>query len=121
MNYLFEKKAIPEADVRALVLASNPHSPFEYLCEIEGRLSKSKIKGKVLFDMLLANGSKRNRFFVAEFDGSHILMRTLTNADKNYEIFSKSSAAVFQKNSKDLDGALLTSAMRYALSKGSPF
>ena len=121
MNYLLEKKNIPKADVRALVLAANPHSPFEHLFEIESQLSKSKIKGKILFDMLLSNGSRKNRFFIVDFDGEHILMRTLMNADQNYEIFSKNSAAIFLKNCNSIDDTLLTKAMKYALNTGTPF
>ncbi|MDM9599235.1 type II toxin-antitoxin system RnlB family antitoxin [Pseudomonas shirazica] len=121
MNYLLEKKSIPKADVCAQVLAANPHSPFEHLFEIEKQLSKSKIKGKILFDMLLSNGSRKNRFFIADFDGEHILMRTLMNVDQNYDVFSKSSAAIFLKNCSVIDDTLLTTAMKYALNKGTPF
>lgn len=120
INYLLENIKISGSNVQALVLASNPHSPFESLPEIERSLSQSKIKGKILFDMLLANGSKRNRFFIVDFDGVHIQLQTLTSADNDYEAFSRRSAKVLSKNLGKLNDSLLSGAMRYALMKGTP-
>ncbi|RPV49023.1 hypothetical protein IPC790_07445 [Pseudomonas aeruginosa] len=120
INYLLENVKIPSSNVQALVLASNPHSPFESLPEIERSLSQNKVKGKVLFDMLLANGSKQNRFFIVDFDGAHILLQTLSSADSHYEVFSRKSAAVLSRNFEKLNNVLLSGAMKYALMKGLP-
>lgn len=120
INYLFEKINISNLNVQALVLASTPNSPFENITEIEKRLSQSKIKGKILFDMLLANGSKKNRFFIVDFDGVHIQLQTLVNADSEYEVFSKKSAIVLSRNFERLNNSLLSGAMKHALMKGTP-
>lgn len=46
INYLLENIKISSSNVQALVLASNPHSPFESIPEIERSLSQSKIREK---------------------------------------------------------------------------
>lgn len=120
-NYLCTLTNTPSPDLRAVIFATSPQSPFDEIQNIEKQLCKSKIKGKILFDMLLANGSKINRFFIAEFDGNHISLQSLKNADDKYSSFSKVCAATLSQHTEQLDDSLLTSAMKYALKIGTPF
>ncbi|WP_413694518.1 type II toxin-antitoxin system RnlB family antitoxin [Pseudomonas sp. RG1] len=120
-NYLCTFAETPTPDVRAVVFAICPQNPFDELKKIERTLCKSKIKGKILFDMLLANGSRTNRFFIADFDGQHIALKTLKNADDNYSSFSEYCTLTLSKNTNHLDDSLLSNAMKYALRIGTPF
>lgn len=54
--------------LQAAVFATCAVSPMESLGDVERELSEKHVSGKVLFDLLLANGSKANRYFVADFD-----------------------------------------------------
>lgn len=109
------------SDLQAAVFATGAESPMEVLVDVERELSKQKIVGSVLFDLLLSNGNKANRYFVAEFDGKHFHRDGFTSVSQQYESLSNLSALFLQKHVSEVDPSLLTRAMRFALKKGIPF
>jgi hypothetical protein len=54
----------------AVVLAKSYANPFDSIPLIEGYLGRQKVRGPVRFDLLLANGTTYNRFFIGKFDGA---------------------------------------------------
>jgi hypothetical protein len=111
----------PSNDFSAAVLAAGISSPMECLSKVEKDLKRRKVKGKVFFDLLLAHGSKSNRYFIGDFDGEHFLSPRFQNADNLYKDFSILSARILKEKADQVDISLLSQAMRYALKQGVPF
>ncbi|MGM0985388.1 MAG: type II toxin-antitoxin system RnlB family antitoxin [Pseudomonadota bacterium] len=105
----------------AVIVAADFHHPLEYKKEIEKELRSKKIQGNVIIDMLLANGSKKNRFFSIKFDGKHFC----SNHEKLKEpketiIYSQYSARILKEKYNEVNTNLLTTAMKFAVKKGLP-
>lgn len=118
-NFLISKS--PSLDFSAAVIAAGITSPMECLSKIEKDLKRRKVKGKVFFDLLLAHGSKSNRYFIGDFDGEHFATPKFQNADNFYNDFSLLSAKILKEKADQVDSSLLSKAMRYALKQGVPF
>lgn len=111
----------PAPSVPAAVFATGVVNPFELLEDIEKELAAAGIQGCVLFDLLLANGHKTNRYFVAQFDGKEFGEDGFKAVAVNYDDFARVSAQILQEHSATLDLALLSPAMRFAVERGIPF
>lgn len=117
-NFLISTQ--PSSDFSAAVIAAGICSPMECIAKVEKDLKRRKIKGKVFFDLLLAHGSKSNRYFVGEFDGEHFSSTRFQSADNLYQIFSILSAKILKDKENQIDSSLLSQAMRYAIKHGLP-
>ncbi|MDR5855780.1 type II toxin-antitoxin system RnlB family antitoxin [Caballeronia sp. LZ062] len=103
----------------AVVLSIGFENPMRALARVENDLRRRKVRGTVLFDLLLANGTKYNRFFVGEFDGDHFSSEFRSGEGRHAE-FAAYSAGVYQQEVEAVDASLLTPAMRFALKRGTP-
>lgn len=121
MNKRFLLETKPTAGLQAAVFATCAVSPLEALEDVERELSRKKICGKVLFDLLLSNGNKANRYFVAEFDGLRFCRSGFNSEMHRYDSLSPVSAQVLKGHFSEVDPSLLSSAMQFALRKGIPF
>jgi hypothetical protein len=121
MNKRFILETRPTAGLQAAVFATCAVSPFEALEEVERALTDRNVCGKVLFDLLLSNGNKANRYFVAEFDGLRFTHDGFNSEMHKYEALSPISAQVLKGHFFEVDPSLLSSAMQFALRKGIPF
>lgn len=110
----------PLRDFSAAVIAAGVESPMDCIAKVEKDLKQRKVKGKVLFDLLLAHGSKSNRYFVGEFDGNHFSSPKFQNADELYLDFSAVSAEILKNKSDQVDSSLLSRAMQFAIKQGIP-
>lgn len=108
-------------DFSAAVIAAGVTSPMECLAKVEKDLKRRRVKGRVFFDLLLAHGSKSNRYFIGDFDGEHFSTPKFQNADNLYNTFSLLSAEILKEKADQVDSSLLSKAMRYALKQGVPF
>jgi hypothetical protein len=120
MNKRFLLATKPFSGLEAAVFATSAVNPLELLDEVELELSKQRVAGKVVFDLLLANGHKVNRYFVADFDGAHFKGEDFTPAQSEYAALSQVSAAFLKSHLEEVSTSLLTPAMRYALKVGMP-
>lgn len=120
MKSTFLISSHPLTDYSAAVIAAGVMSPMECIAKVERDLKRRKIKGKVMFDLLLAHGSKSNRYFVGEFDGEHFSSSIFKNADNLYRDFSIVSARILKEKSNQVDSSLLSNAMRFAIKQGVP-
>lgn len=121
MNKRFILSTEPTAELQAAVFATCAVSPMEALEDVERELSEKNVSGKVLFDLLLANGNKANRYFVAAFDGHKFDHGHFHSAMHRYESLSPVSAEVLKGHYAEVDPSLLTAAMKFALRRGIPF
>lgn len=93
---------------------------METLADVERDLKKMKVCGRVVFDLLLANGNKINRYFVGNFDGKHFTAQQFESAKADYSVYSKLSAVLLKEYASEVDPSLLSKAMRYAIRAGIP-
>lgn len=120
MNKRFILSTEPTHGLQAAVFATCSVSPMEALEDVERELSEKNVSGKVLFDLLLSNGNKANRYFVADFDGEKFDHAHFDSALHRYEALSTVSAKVLKGHYSEVDPSLLTPAMKFALRKGIP-
>lgn len=120
MKSIFLISTCPSSDFSAAVIAAGIRSPMECISKVEKDLKRRKVKGRVFFDLLLAHGSKSNRYFIGEFDGEHFSTPKFQNADNLYSDFSILSARILREKADQVDSSLLSQAMRYAIKQGVP-
>lgn len=120
MKSTFIISVSPLSDFSAAVIAAGVESPMDCIAKVEKDLKHRKIKGKVLFDLLLSHGSKSNRYFVGEFDGNHFSSPRFQNVDEFYHEFSIVSAEILKKKADQVDSTLLSRAMQFAVKQGIP-
>lgn len=120
MNKRFLLATNPSDGLEAAVFATGVLSPMDALEDVERELSSKNIAGQVLFDLLLSNGNKANRYFVIKFDGQKFDHKGFNSAMQRYEAFSPLSAKVLKGHFSEIDPSLLSNAMRFALKRGIP-
>jgi len=101
----------------AVVIATGTARPDEELDAVAADLRKRGACGRVVFDLLTANGTRTRRFFAKHFDGTKFLGGRFERVDED-ETLHQASAQFFSKHLKEVDLTLLTPAMRYAVSQG---
>jgi hypothetical protein len=119
MNIPFMVTTPRSDEFGAAVFAMGVHAPIEFLDDIENDLRTRKIKGKILFDLLPANGVS-DRFFVVFFDGQHFMpLQFKSYVVKDAE--TKAFAAEFYKeNAARADFKLLSKATSFMIRRGVP-
>jgi len=120
MNRTFLVSVSPAASVGAAVFATGAVSPLEALDAVEYDLREKNVRGRVLFDMLLAHGNKINRYFTADFDGRSFSSTKFQSGESEYASFSPLSAEFLKGHLQEVDSSLLSKAMQFALKKGIP-
>lgn len=118
MNKRYLLATAPVKGVGAAVFATGVESPIESLRELEQELAQCKVVGTVLFDVLLSQGTKANRYFLGDFDGKHLDTKNIRPAGGTSGEYSSLSACFLKEHFSDIDPSLLTRAMQYALKKG---
>lgn len=109
-----------ELSFSASVLATTAARPGDFLGEVTEALRERQVTGAVLFDLLLTNGSPRQRFFVATFDGLELSDLRPVEDKEVASAASRCAAPKLQTYQQELDMSLLSPAMRFAVSVGRP-
>jgi hypothetical protein len=104
----------------ATVLSRSFRNPFNAIGEIEAYLRAWNARGFVMFDLLLANGTLYNRYFVGEFNGNHFVADSIVNADARHADFARYSAIQYKGLLDELDLVLLSDVIRAAVANGVP-
>ncbi|MGV0127827.1 type II toxin-antitoxin system RnlB family antitoxin [Burkholderia gladioli] len=86
---------------------------------VESELRERKVRGAVLFDLLLVNGNK-DRYYLATFNGEHFSPYRMQNVNGRKAEFCRMSAAVYKETAEQVDTTILSPAMRLALLRGVP-
>jgi hypothetical protein len=97
MNKRFLLETESTLGLHAAVFATCAVSPMDVLEEVERELADRQVRGKVLFDLLLSNGHKANRYFVAEFDGCNFSRKGFNSEMHRYASLSPLSAQVLNR------------------------
>ncbi|HEX5312666.1 type II toxin-antitoxin system RnlB family antitoxin [Aquabacterium sp.] len=73
----FEVKAVKAGRFQAVSFSLDSTRPEEYFHSLESTLSRMKVDGDVLLDLLACNGQTTRRFFAVHFDGRKLLFHTM--------------------------------------------
>lgn len=116
------EKMTEEDKVLYVVYAIDINSPSEFIINIENELKKKKGAGEVVFDLIIPNGGKRNRYVHSWFNGEKLNNYILESVDsiEKYKKLSKISSSFFKKNYEKVNTRLLSSATSFALKQGIP-
>lgn len=104
----------------ACVMAIGPNRPLWELEDVQKDLKRRGVAGRVIFDILMANGTRTHRYFSANFDGEEfkpLQFETLSGDER----LRRYSAEFFSKNLDRLKLTCLSPAMRYCVRHGMPF
>lgn len=117
-NYEIQKLNTIE-DYSYVIYSTSHVNPVKELKNIaEDLKSHFKVKGKVLFDLLLSNGVSSNRFMEAEFDGiafNRTSFKTLQSVNK---VIKEESSEFYQKNLEFVENSVLPNAHQFLIKKG---
>ncbi len=103
----------------AMVIATGWERPSDHLEEIARDLQTQQLKGRIVFDLLLANATRTRRFFAIDFDGETFAPYKFQVLEADAAL-SQKSAEFFTCNLADVDLALLSEALRFAVKRGIP-
>lgn len=120
MTKPFFVELTPSSEYQAMVFATGVASPMDALDEITKELAEEKVMGPVIFDLLLTNGNKTNRYWVGHFDGSSFNRDAINSAMSEYEGLTHLSADALKKHFFQVNPILLSKAMCFALKNGIP-
>lgn len=115
---LFELAESPDPGYVVLVMSLNYRTPWEDLPCLEVALRARRLKGPVLFDSLLCNGSVHHRFFVAVFDGERFGPRPLVRLATPPPSVERACAMFYASAVDRVDLTLLTPAVRFGVKRG---
>jgi hypothetical protein len=106
----------PPLGYAAAVICLNTERPLTDQEEVEETLALREIMGTVLLDTLLANGSKRRRYFTIEFDGERLKSPAkLVDTTAELEAYSKKMMGYCRKELNK--GLLYTDELRALVPK----
>lgn len=93
--------------------------PDEYKTNLESELKQLGHQGRVIFDLLLCNGFKKERFFSAYFDGTRIIDSTFMRQENLRAEILELSANFYQKHYElVVNNQILTKPQKFLLKKG---
>jgi len=93
--------------------------PNEYKDNLESELKSLGHQGCVIFDLLLCNGFKKERFYSAYFDGTKIIDSTFIRQDNLRPEILKRCADFYQRNYElVVSNQILTKPQKFMLKRG---
>ena len=96
-----------------LIIATNYHSSLSNLDELKSAIDIDY--GKVLFDFMLINGNKKNRFIECEVVNSDYKRNTFKLAGSVDEYIKRASSKFFLENKELVSGSVLPNALKYLI------
>jgi hypothetical protein len=92
-------------------------SPTEYLGDIARGLSAQKFRGKVVFDLLLANGNASNRFMGAYFDGETFVHNSFLVIQHDLDRLKRISLSFYHDHLELLEHSVLPKTTQFLIRK----
>jgi len=99
-----------------LIIATNYRSSLSNLDELKNAIEIDY--GKVLFDFMLVNGNKKNRFIECEVVNSDYKRNTFRLAESVDEYIKKTSSKFFIEHNELVSGSILPNALKYLITTG---
>ena len=102
-----------------VVFSTGTSRPPEIIASVEEELNSRRVVGSVLFDFLMSNGTRDQRYFLAYFD-QHFEENIRLNSTPVSEKVKLRIADFIKNNLSQFNPSLLTPAMRFAIKRGVP-
>lgn len=99
-----------------LIIATRYDSSLSNIDEINNLLEIEQ--GKVLFDFMVVNGNKNNRFIECEVINSNYKRETCKLAETVDEWIKRLSSRFFIENAEVLESSVLPNALKYLIING---
>ncbi|MBU3221102.1 type II toxin-antitoxin system RnlB family antitoxin [Clostridium algidicarnis] len=99
-----------------LIIATTYRSSLSNLDELKNAIDIDY--GKVLFDFMLVNGNKKNRFIECEVVNSDCKRNTFRLAESVDEYIKKTSSQFFIQHKELVSGSVLPNALKYLITTG---
>jgi uncharacterized protein YlbG (UPF0298 family) len=122
VNYKMKNQAtyklykLSKSDFQYIVLTLNSTRIDNYLNEIESYLAIKKIKGSIVFDLLIMNGMN-DRYYSADFDGVKFNLSSFKSIKSNDEIVFKTSNSFFSKHIDLIEQSSLPKTKKFLIKK----
>ena len=92
-------------------------NPIDQKEAIEEDLKKKRVKGEILFDLLLSHGNNPDRFYEAYFDGEKINKNGLRTVKSIPKTIKKISLEFYHKQGQILECSVLSKAQKFLIKR----
>lgn len=117
MRNTYELQKLTNSTYPYIVWSVNFISPTEYLREIEHELGTAGFHGKIIFDLLLANGNNFNRFIEAYFDGCAFDYTSFKIVNTDLDGIKQQSLDFYRSHLDLLESSVLSKPARFLIRK----
>ena len=104
-------------DATYIVWSVSYVSPTEHLEEIAHALADCAYSGRVVFDLLLANGQTSNRFVSARFDGHNFDRASFAVLSQGIDTLKQISLVFYHSHPELLENSVLPRAAQFLIRK----
>ena len=119
MNKHFKLLKSSDYEYRYVSVSTDFYRPDDYMEKLETELQKLKYKGKLVFDLLLSNGIKENRYFCAYFDGNKIIVSTFSRMSNIRSTISSLTSDFYRENYNLVSqNHILSKPQKFLIKKG---
>lgn len=101
-----------------LVVSLSYISPLDDIESLEKELSLKKVKGIIVFELLLCNGIGENRYVKMCYDGVHFDMNSMEISSQIDEDTKKIALNYYRENPIYIDNSILPDAQIFLIKKG---
>lgn len=114
----FEVKLVKGSRIHAISFSLDSTRPDDYYEALEKSLTKLKIDGEVLLDLLACNGKTTRRFFTVQFVDGRLMFNTMRVAKEEMlePTLLKMCSSFYARNDERISGSVLSTPARKSLS-----
>ena len=98
-----------------MVFTTSYRNPINYLDYVKKELSNFDFNGRMIFDLLLANGFNSNRFVRVEVKNSEIKKSSMSIMKKVNTLILENSFKFYEENSHLLNNSILSEPDKFFL------
>ncbi|HEY9827801.1 MAG TPA: type II toxin-antitoxin system RnlB family antitoxin [Stenomitos sp.] len=116
MNNDYTIQLLRNSRYSCIVFCNNYYSPIDYFNDLDKDLCELKLKGYIVFDLLLVNGMSNNRFAECYYDGKRLDINNLRVVAVDNYIVNK-SRKYFMSQNDYIENSTLTRAAKFRFKK----
>jgi len=99
-----------------LIIATSYENPLSFMKEIEEELQVQK--ANLLFDLILINGVKKNRYIKCEYEAERNHLLSCSIVEDINDTIKKISQSYFAKNEELVQKSVIPNSLKYLLKSG---
>lgn len=117
MAKLYHIEKLDKEGYPYIIFSKSYVSPIEVLESLEHELKEIRVKGKIIFDLLLSNGDSPDRYFEADFDGSQIDKKSFRQVNSISNKVKQISNKYYYDRLNLLENSVLSKAQKFLIKK----